>query len=603
MAQSSSSLPASLIAKDRSHPLYRMRHSLAHVLAQAVCQIRSHVKLGYGPPTQHGFFYDFDVSPPLRPEDLPALEKHMRRIIQEDQIFQQSQIPAAQLLLQLKKQDQPYKIEMAEELMATGEKDLGVYTNGSFSDMCQGPHVESTSKLPADSFRLDFLAGAYWRGDENNPMLQRVHGLAFAKKEELKHFLQQRELAKTRDHRKIGQQLQLFTINDEIGKGLPLWLPNGAVIRQELENLAMEMEFRAGYQRVSTPHITKEGLYHTSGHLPYYQDDMFPPMICDDGHFYLKPMNCPHHHMIYKAAPRSYRDLPLRLAEYGMCYRYEQSGELSGLLRVRALEINDAHIYCTPEQTKEEFIQVMQMHLDYYRLFGITNYWMRLSLPDLNKDKYAGPPQVWQDANRLITEAMQDLEVPFHTESGEACFYGPKIDMQLSNVAGREETASTNQLDLIMAERFGLEYIGTDNQPHQPHIIHRAPLGTQERFIAFLIEHYAGAFPTWLAPIQALILPVAPSHNPYAQSLQQQLRQNLIRATVDDSNESLSKRMRLAQTQKIPNILIAGDQEQANSTISWRRHGSQQQSTLPADKLQQLLLNEIKQRKDWRQTS
>ncbi len=593
--------PPSLMAKDRTHPLYRLRHSLAHVLAQAVCQIRDKPRLGYGPPTENGFFYDFEVSPPLKEEEFPLLEKHMHRIINEDQAFHQTSLPSQQLISQLEDQNQPYKVEMAKELLAEGNQTLSVYKNGPFADMCDGPHVSSTMKLPADAFKLDFLAGAYWKGQQGNPMLQRVHGLAFATKKELSTFLQQRELAKQRDHRKLGQQLQLFTISDEVGKGLPLWTPHGATICAELEKLASEMEFQADYQRVSTPHITKEQLYHTSGHLPYYKDSMFPPMTAENETFYLKPMNCPHHHMIYKSQPRSYRDLPLRLAEYGMCYRYEQSGELSGLLRVRALNINDAHIYCTLDQIKQELIDVMQMHLDYYRLFGITRYWMRLSLPDLDKTKYAGSKDTWLKANKLIETALQELGQPFHTEIGEAAFYGPKIDFQIANVVGREETASTNQLDLIMAENFGLEYVGHDNQLHRPHIIHRAPLGSHERFIAFLIEHYGGAFPTWLAPIQAIILPVSPKlHLQYSEKLHQMMKKQFIRTQILYNNESLGKRVRYAQTQKIPNIIIIGDQEQQDSSISWRRHAQTDQITLSLDIFLKKILNEINSRLDWR---
>ncbi|MBI4082602.1 MAG: threonine--tRNA ligase, partial [Candidatus Lambdaproteobacteria bacterium] len=485
-------------------PLYRIRHSLAHVLAQAVLELRPAAKLGMGPPIRHGFYYDFDLEPPLTQEELPELERRMRRIIKGNHPFVREELPARTLIDRLAAAGARYKVELAEEFAAGGAATLSLYRSGTFEDMCEGPHVVATGDLPADGFKLDALAGAYWRGSEKNKMMQRVYGLAFAGKAELEEYLARRELAKQNDHRKLGTELELFTISEEVGKGLPLWLPKGTAIRQELERLAIETEFRMGYQRVVTPHISKEGLYRTSGHLPYYAQDMFPPMQGDDGAFYLKPMNCPHHHMIYKALPRSYRDLPLRLAEYGTCYRYEQSGELSGLLRVRALAMNDAHIYCAAEQATQEFIDVMRLHTRYYELFGIEKYWVRLSLSDLaTSGKYVNRPEVWQAAERMIEAALKEVGIDYEAVRGEAAFYGPKVDVQIENVVGREETASTNQLDLIMAERFDLTYVGRDNQRHRPYIIHRAPLGTHERFVAFLIEHYGGVFPTWLAPVQA----------------------------------------------------------------------------------------------------
>jgi threonyl-tRNA synthetase len=586
---------------DPQSPLYRIRHSLAHVLAQAVLEIRPEAKLGFGPPVESGFYYDFDLAPPLTPEELPDLERRMRRIINAKAPFEREDVAPDEMIRRLTGQGAVYKAEQARELMAGGQQTLSVYRSGPFSDLCEGPHVATTGDLPADAFKLDSLAGAYWRGSEKNKMMQRVYGLAFATRKELEAFLAQRELAKERDHRKLGQQMHLFTLSEEVGKGLPLWLPKGAAIREALETLAKETEFRRGYERVATPHITKEGLYLTSGHLPHYAKDMFPPMQADDGVFYLKPMNCPHHHMIYKAQPRSYRDLPLRLAEYGMCYRYEQSGELSGLLRVRAMGMNDAHLYCAEDQTRQEFVDVMRLHQFYYDLFGIDRYWLRLSLPDLaGGEKYVGGREVWAKAEQVVTEAMQELGIPFEAVRGEAAFYGPKIDMQITNVIGREETASTNQLDLIMAERFDLTYVGKDNRRYRPHIIHRAPLGTHERFIAFLIEHYGGVFPTWLAPVQVRIVPVAPAFNEYAFRLGKLLRQDLVRAEVDDSHESLGKKVRNAQTDKVPNLFIVGQKEQEGSAVAWRRHGDQKQTSLAFDEVRALLGQEIAARVDWR---
>jgi threonyl-tRNA synthetase len=585
---------------NQDSPLYRIRHSLAHVLAQAVLELRPGAKLGFGPPVDNGFYYDFDLSPPLTPEEFPEIEKRMRRIIKAKTAFERQEPPIEELLRTLKADGATYKLEQAEELRAQGEA-LSVYRSGEFWDLCEGPHVATTGDLPSDAFRLDSLAGAYWRGSEKNKMMQRVYGLAFQTKAELDAYIARRELAKERDHRKLGQAMSLFTISDEVGKGLPLWLPKGAAIREELEKLAKETEFRWGYQRVATPHITKEGLYQTSGHLPYYAKDMFPPMQAEGETFYLKPMNCPHHHMIFKAEPRSYRDLPLRLAEYGMCYRFEQSGELAGLLRVRAMGMNDAHIYCAEEQSRQEFVDVMRLHMFYYELFGFSDYWMRLSLPDLAASaKYVGDPEKWARAEDIVTGAMRDAGVPFESVRGEAAFYGPKIDVQIRNVIGREETASTNQLDLIVPERFGLTYVDKDNQRRTPHVIHRAPLGTHERFIAFLIEHYGGLFPTWLAPVQVKLVPVAAAFAEYAHKLGKALRQELVRVEVDDSHESLGKKVRLAQTEKVPNLFVVGQKEQDDNAVAWRRHGEQKQTVLPFDAARDVLLKEIAARVDWR---
>jgi len=582
-------------------PLYRIRHSLAHVLAQAVLEVRPDAKLGIGPPIEHGFYYDFDLAPPLTPEDLPDLEARMRRIIRANVTFERTDLPADEALRKLTAQGATYKVELAQEFKGQGERSLSFYKDGAFEDLCEGPHVPATGELPADSFKLDSLAGAYWRGSEKNKMMQRVYGLAFATKGELDAFLARRELARQRDHRKLGQEMSLFTISEEVGKGLPLWLPKGAAIREELERLAKETEFRAGYSIVATPHITKGGLYEASGHLPYYAKDMFPPMQADDGVFYLKPMNCPHHHMIFKAEPRSYRDLPLRLAEYGMCYRYEQSGELAGLLRVRAMGMNDAHIYCAPEQTQAEFVAVMRMHLYYYELFGISDYWVRLSLPDLDKsDKFVRKPGAWEKAEAIVTAAMQETGIPFESVRGEAAFYGPKIDMQIRNVIGREETASTNQLDLLIPERLGLTFVTADNRRETPYVIHRAPLGTHERFIAFLIEHYGGIFPTWLAPVQVRIVPVAAAFTEYAVKLQRDLREALVRVEVDDSTDSLGKKVRNAQTAKVPNLFVVGQKEQADKTVAWRRHGEKEQQVLGYVQAKARLLEEVAARTDWR---
>ena len=581
--------------------LYKIRHSLAHILAQAVLEIRPNAKLGFGPPIDSGFYYDFDLDEPLSAEDLPKLEKRMRHIIKTGQVFEREELDHTEIIKRLSKDNQSYKIEQVEDLSLNNEP-LSLYHNGPFWDLCEGPHVKKTSDIPKNCFTLETLAGAYWKGSEKNNMMQRVYGLAFETVDELKKYQEKRRLAMERDHRKLNRKQNYYTISDEVGKGLPLWLPKGTVIREELEKLAKETEFLGGYKRVSTPHITREELLHTSGHLPYYEESMFPPMEMEGERLFLKPMNCPHHHMIFKAEPRSYRDLPLRLAEYGTCYRYEQSGELAGLLRVRCMTMNDAHIYCTPEQAKEEFINVMNLHKDYYKLFGLRDFWMRLSLAEENAGKFVDEPELWKKAEKLVTEAMDEVGIPYEAVRGEAAFYGPKIDFQVTNVVGREETASTNQLDLVIGKRFGLSYIASDNEEHTPIIIHRAPLGTHERFVAFLIEHYGGAFPTWLAPLQVRVIPVASAFNEYANSLNENMYSSFIRTEIDDSHDSFSKKIRSAAITKIPNLLIVGENEQANKTVTWQRYGSKERQTLAIDTFLNLIHKEILQRKDWRKT-
>ncbi|HJL95229.1 MAG TPA: threonine--tRNA ligase, partial [SAR324 cluster bacterium] len=558
-------------------------------------------KLGFGPPIDSGFYYDFDLDEPLSAEDLPKLEKRMRHIIKTGQVFEREELDQTEIIKRLSKDNQSYKIEQVEDLSLNNEP-LSLYHNGPFWDLCEGPHVKKTSDIPKNCFTLETLAGAYWKGSEKNNMMQRVYGLAFETVDELKKYQEKRRLAMERDHRKLNRKQNYYTISDEVGKGLPLWLPNGTVIREELEKLAKETEFLGGYKRVSTPHITREELLHTSGHLPYYEESMFPPMEMEGERLFLKPMNCPHHHMIFKAEPRSYRDLPLRLAEYGTCYRYEQSGELAGLLRVRCMTMNDAHIYCTPEQAKEEFIKVMNLHKDYYKLFGLRDFWMRLSLAEENAGKFVDEPELWKKAEKLVTEAMDEVGIPYEAVRGEAAFYGPKIDFQVTNVVGREETASTNQLDLVIGKRFGLSYIASDNEEHTPIIIHRAPLGTHERFVAFLIEHYGGAFPTWLAPLQVRVIPVASAFNEYANSLNENMYSSFIRTEIDDSHDSFSKKIRSAAITKIPNLLIVGENEQANKTVTWQRYGSKERQTLAIDTFLNLIQKEILQRKDWRKT-
>ena len=581
--------------------LYRIRHSLAHILAQAVLQVRPGSTLGFGPPIADGFYYDFVLSEPITDADFSAIEKKMNFIIKKNQAFEEELLSYDDAMARLDEMGEPYKREYAEELFAEkGIEALGFYRSGDFLDMCEGPHVERTGKIPKRCFKLRSVAGAYWRGNSDNQMMTRIYAWAFESKAELDAHIKNFKEAQKRDHRKLGKELDLFTIDDEIGKGLPLWLPNGTVIRDELEKLMKELEFKAGYQRVTTPHLTKVGLYYKTGHLPYYADHIYPVMELKESRetadgvieevkeaYCLKPMNCPHHHRIFASRPRSYRDLPLRLAEYGQVYRFEDSGALSGLLRVRGMCMNDAHIYCTEEQVRSEFIAVMNMHREVYEVLGISNYYMRFSTWDpedpKGKEKYIDDPEGWETTQRIIREAMDETGLEWVEGKGEAAFYGPKIDVQFRTVTGREETASTNQVDFGIAQRLDLEYVGPDNLPHRPYIIHRAPLGTHERFVAFLIEHYGGAFPTWLAPIQARVVSVSEKFSEYGQKLVDVLRQNMIRAEIDNSSETMGKKIRNAVTTKIPNVLVIGEREQLDNTITLRCYGSRRQETMPFD--------------------
>ena len=559
---------------DQDDRLYRIRHSLAHVLAQAVLELRPNTKLGFGPPIDTGCYYDFLFDTPLSEDDFTTIEKKIRKIISEKQEFTEARRPLADAVSHLDQQGEYLKVEYCKELGETGETEIGFFTNGPFEDMCAGPHVEHTGQIPPDCFKIDSLAGAYWRGDEKREQLTRIYMLVFNNKKELKTFEQNRELARERDHRKLGKELELFTISDEVGPGLPLWLPNGTVIREELEAFAKEVEAREDYRRVSTPHIAKEDLYYRSGHLPYYTDGMFPPMELEgESNYYMKAMNCPHHHMIYGHRPRSYRELPLRLAEYGACYRYESSGALSGLLRVRCLSMNDAHIYCTVDQLKDELKKTFQMTLDYYEKFRFENVSVRFSTHDSSKpDKFVDNPELWAFSEKIVQEVIDELGINHFMGPGEAAFYGPKLDFQATTGLGREESISTTQLDFASPIRFELSYTGEDGEEHRPYIVHRAPLGTHERFLAFLIEHFGGAFPTWMAPRQVMIVPVSEKFSDYAEAFARELREDLIRVDIDRSDNSLNKKIRAAVTSKTPNILIIGGKEVDDNTVTLRRY-------------------------------
>lgn len=596
--------------------LYKMRHSLAHVLAMAVLEMRPGSKLGFGPPIEDGLYYDFILTAPITEADFPELEKRMRAIIKDGKLFKREDLDATAALARIDEMGEPYKREYAAELIEKhGLKTLSFYRTGNFVDMCEGPHVEKAKDIPRDAFKIRSVAGAYWRGDSKNQMMTRIYVWAYRTKDELDAKVKAFQLAQERDHRKIGKELDLFHIDDEIGKGLPLWLPNGTVIRDELEKLAKELEFKAGYQRVATPVLTKTGLYYRTGHLPYYADGMFPFMELKetkegpDGtvtevkeSYVLRPMNCPHHHKVFAARLRSYRELPLRLAEYGNVFRFEDSGGLAGLLRVRGMCMNDAHIYCTVDQAVDELVATIDMHKAVYKILGIENYHLRFSTWDpedpKGKDKFINDPAGWDLAQKLVMQAIERSGLDWKDGKGEAAFYGPKIDFQFRTVTGREETASTTQLDFAVGKRLGLVYKGADNLEHHPFIIHRAPLGTHERFTAFMIEHYGGAFPTWLAPLQVRLVPVSLEGGmvEYAEKLAQDLRNAMVRVDVDASTETFNKRVRQATIEKIPNVLIIGGNEVAEQAVTLRRYGHEKQEKMATAAFKEWLALQIKNR-------
>jgi threonyl-tRNA synthetase len=561
--------------------LYRMRHSAAHVMAQAVMEMfpgQTHIAIG--PPIENGFYYDFELPRSLTPEDLEAIEARMREILTGEYAFKRRELSADEARALFA--DQPFKLELIDGLEKGGTDEYGnetdekpiisIYTQDAFTDLCRGPHVGNTASINPDGIKLLSVAGAYWRGDEHRPMLQRIYGTAWPTAEELQQYLEMLEEAKRRDHRKLGRELGIFVYDDEVGPGLPLWLPNGAVMIEELERLAKETEYQAGYDRVRTPHLAKEDLFLHSGHLPYYAPSMYPPMEMEGTRYYVKPMNCPMHHKIFASQPRSYRDLPLRLAEYGTCYRYEKSGELFGLLRVRSMQMNDAHIYVAESQFEEEFLAVIRLYIEYFRIFDIEKYMMRFSThhkAGLGK-KYVDNARLWEKTEGMVRSAMENGGVPFVEVADEAAFYGPKIDVQIWSATGREFSLMTNQVDFAQPERFGLRFINKEGQEEMPLVIHRAPLSTHERMIGFLIEHYAGAFPVWLAPVQAILVPIADRHVDYAKACARRLRAAGVRTEVDDRTERMNAKIRQAQLRKIPYMLVVGDREASEDTVSVR---------------------------------
>ncbi|MBS1656544.1 MAG: threonine--tRNA ligase [Bacteroidetes bacterium] len=601
-------------------------HSSAHLMAEALESLFPGVKFGYGPPVENGFYYDVDLGGrKIGDEDLAKLEKKMTELAAQNNAYVRKEISKKDALDYFGKKGDEYKVETINEL---NEGEITFYQQGNFTDLCRGPHIPNTGFIKA--VKLTNIAGAYWKGNENNKQLTRIYGVTFPKQKELDDYLKMLEEAKKRDHRKIGKELEIFAFDDDVGPGMPLWLPNGAIIIEQLEALAKKTEEAAGYHRVKTPHIARESMYLKSGHLPYYAESMFPPMsllaesvkkaerpinkeeikkelfagdltpekidaVFDQllkaredlpqDRYYLKSMNCPHHHKIFDAVPRSYKDLPLRLAEYGTCYRYEQSGELFGLMRVRSLNMNDAHIYCTEEQFASEFRAVNDMYLRYFKIFGIDKYVMRFSThaPEKLGQKYVNEPELWKKTEDMVRRVLIDAQIPYIEVPDEAAFYGPKIDVQIWSVIGREFTLATNQVDFAQPLRFGLTYTTRNNQTETPICIHRAPLGTHERFIGFLIEHYAGNFPVWLSPRQVSILPIADRHVEYAKSVMEKLKAQRIRVMLDDTSEKIGKKIRDAEVKKIPYMLVIGDKEQQEGKVSVRKHGEGDKGQIAVD--------------------
>ncbi len=570
-------------------------HSSAHVMAEAVEAMYPGVKFWVGPPVENGFYYDMDLGDKkITEEDLLVIEKKMNEFAKKNNSFERKEISKADAVKYFTEKGDEYKLDLLQNL---NDGEITFYTQGNFTDLCRGPHIPNTNFIKA--IKLTNIAGAYWKGDEKNKQLTRLYGITFPSQKELDEYVLLLEEAKKRDHRKLGKELSIFTMDDDVGPGLPLWMPNGTIIIEELERLAKETEQAAGYKRVVTPHIAKENLYITSGHLPYYKDSMYPPMELEGQKYYLKAMNCPHHHKIFAAEPKSYKDLPLRLAEYGTCYRYEQSGELFGLMRVRCLHMNDAHIYCTYDQFYEEFKAVNEMYLKYFKIFGIDKYVMRLSLHNPAKlgQKYVDEPELWKETEALVRDVLIRTNTPFVEVQDEAAFYGPKIDVQIWSTIGREFTLATNQVDFAQGRRFKLEFTNHENKSETPLIIHRAPLGTHERFIGFLLEHYAGKFPAWLAPVQVKVLPISDKFMDYANSVLEKLKKADIRAEVDDRQEKIGKKIRDTELMKVPYMFVVGEKEVSENKVAVRRQGKGDIGARLVDEVISELKYEIKERK------
>src|SRR6476659_2996195 len=570
-------------------------HSSAHLMAEAIESLFPGVKFWVGPPVENGFYYDVDLGDrSINEEDLRKLEVKMAELAKQNNLYVRKEIPKAEAVQYFNEKGDEYKLDLLQNLQ---DGNITFYTQGNFTDLCRGPHIPSTGFIKA--VKLTNIAGAYWKGDEKNKQLTRLYGVSFPSQKELDEYLALLEEAKKRDHRKLGKELGIYTMDDDVGQGLILWMPNGTIIIEELEKLAKETESAAGYKRVVTPHIAKESMYLTSGHLPYYADSMYPPMEMEGEKYYLKSMNCPHHHKIFAAEPKIYRDLPYRIAEYGTVYRYEQSGELFGLMRVRCLHMNDAHIYCTKEQFNDEFRAVNEMYLKYFKIFGIDKYVMRLSLhsPEKLGVKYVNEPELWKETEAMVRNVLIESNIPYVEVQDEAAFYGPKIDVQIFSVIGREFTLATNQVDFSQGRSFNLQYTTEENKTEVPLIIHRAPLGTHERFIGFLLEHYAGKFPTWLAPVQLKILPISDKFLDYAKTLLEKSKKWDIRAAIDDRNEKIGKKIRDTELNKVPYMVVIGEKEAAEGKVAVRRQGKGDLGAQDADAFFQMLQTEICERR------
>jgi len=569
-------------------------HSTAHLMAQAVKALYPNAKFTIGPTIENGFYYDFDLDVSFSDDSLVSIENKMKELSKKNQEIFRYEVSASEAVSIFEKLGESYKVEIVGQI--NPEDTISLYKQSDFTDLCRGPHVSNTSKIKY--FKLLSTSGAYWRGDEKNKMLQRIYGTVFSSKSSLKNHLHNLEQAKKRDHRKLGKELKLFSFDDEVGPGLPLWHPNGTILIEELEILAKEMERKAGYQQVRTPHLTKGSLYDKSGHLDHYKDSMYPAMDVDGTEYYVKPMNCPHHHKIYSAFPRSYRDLPIRLSEYGTCYRYEKSGQLFGLMRVRSMQMNDAHIYCTKDSFKEEFLAVCNMYLYYFKIFGIEKYRMRLSLhsKDGLGEKYVNDPELWLETEQWVREALIEGKLDFEEVEGEAAFYGPKIDVQVWSAIGKEFTLATNQVDFAVPRKFGLSYKDENGKDRTPLCIHRAPLSTHERFIGFLIEHFGGDFPLWLAPVQVIILPISDKVLNYSNLIYDELNSVGVRVSLNNRSDKIGAKIRQAELEKINVMLIIGEKEVEEKMISVRRRFEGNTGTIGIDELKLELIKEIKTR-------
>lgn len=581
-----------IITPESDEALEILRHSSAHLLAQAIKRLYPDAKLGVGPVIENGFYYDIDTSKAITSEDLPVIEKEMKQLINENIEILRSDVSRSEAQARFAAIEDPYKLELLEAIPE--DEQVSIYEQGDFFDLCRGIHVPSTGKLK--EFKLLSVAGAYWRGDSDNKMLQRIYGTAFFKKEDLKAHLEMLEEAKERDHRKIGKELNLFMNSQKVGQGLPMWLPKGATIRRIIERYIVDKEERLGYDHVYTPVMGSVELYKTSGHWDHYQEDMFPVMEMDNEQLVLRPMNCPHHMMIFKQGIHSYRQLPIRIAELGLMHRYEMSGALSGLQRVRGMTLNDAHIFVRPDQIKDEFKRVVNLVVEVYKDFDIKDYSFRVSYRDpADKEKYFDDDAMWNRAQAMLKEAMDELGLDYVEVEGEAAFYGPKLDVQVKTALGKEETLSTVQLDFLLPERFDLSYIGEDGKQHRPVVIHRGVVSTMERFVAFLIEEYKGAFPTWLAPVQVEVIPVSlDAHSAYAKEVQEKLQSHKLRVDIDERDEKLGYKIREAQMQKVPYMIVIGDKELESGSVNVRKYGEQQSESMPFDDFLKMIQSELR---------